>query len=68
MGSYFGAEVCKLVGIFTLSKLGNFSDKKNTSLYHDNGLVALRNINAHETDKMGKVIMNMFKKLEFNSK
>ena len=51
MGSYDGAEVCELVGMFILSKLGNIIDKKNTGLYHDNGLVVLRNMNARGIDK-----------------
>ena len=46
MGSYDGAAVCKLVGTFTLLKLGNAIGKKNTGLYCDDGLVVLRNINA----------------------
>ena len=35
MGSYDGAEVCKQVGTFILSKLGNIINKKNTGLYRD---------------------------------
>ena len=51
MDSYDGAEVCELVSTFILSKLGNIIDKKNTGLYHDNGLVVLRNMNAREEIK-----------------
>ena len=55
-GSYDGAEVCKLVGTFILSKLGNIIGKKNTSLYRDDGLVFLRNLNARGTDNTRKII------------
>ena len=51
MGNYDGARICELVGTFILSKLGNIIDKKNTGLYHDNGLVVLRNMNAREEIK-----------------
>ena len=51
MGSYDGAEVCKLVGTFNLSKLGNIIGEKNTGLYCDDGLGVLRNINAREQIK-----------------
>ena len=61
MGSYDGAEVCELVGIFILSKLGNIIGKKNTGLYRDDGLAVLRNMTARGTDKMRNIIIKMFK-------
>ena len=51
MGNYDGAKICEFAGTFILSKLGNIIDKKNTGLYHDNGLVVLRNMNAREEIK-----------------
>ena len=65
MGSYDGAEVCELVGIFILSKLGNIIGKKNTGLYRDDGLAVLRNMNARATDKMKKIIIKLFKEVGF---
>ena len=50
-----GVEVCKLVGTFILSKLGNITEEKNTGIYRNNGLVVLRNMNALETDKIRKI-------------
>ena len=64
-GSYDGAEVCELVGTFISSKLGNIIGKKNTSLYRDDGLVVLRNTNAHEIDKIRKIIIKMFRDIGF---
>ena len=55
----------KVVGTFILSKLGNIIAKKSTGLYRDNGLVALRNMNAWGTDKMRKIVMKMFKEVGF---
>ena len=65
LGICDGVEVCKLVGTFILSKLGNIIGKKNTGLYCDNGLVVLRNMNARETDKMRNIIIKMFKGVGF---
>ena len=65
MGNYDGAEICELVGTFILSKLGNTMGKKNTGLYRDDGLIVLRNMNARGTYKMRKIIIKMFKEVEF---
>ena len=40
MGSYDGAEICELVGIYILNILANKYDKNNIGLYRDDGLVA----------------------------
>ena len=65
MASYDGAEVCELVGTFTLSKLENIIGKKNTGLYRDDGLAVLRNMNARGTDKMRKIILKLFREVGF---
>ena len=39
MGSYDGAEVCELVGIFILNILAKLFGKSNVGLYRDDGLV-----------------------------
>ena len=65
MGNFDGAEVCKLVGRFILSKLGNIIGKKNAGLYRDDGLVVLRNMTARRTDKTRKIIIKMFKEVRF---
>ena len=39
MGSYDGAEVCELVGIYLLSLLANIIDKNNSGLYRLDGLI-----------------------------
>ena len=44
MGSYKGAEICKLVGIYTLSKLENINF--DIELYRDEGLILLRELNG----------------------
>ena len=41
MGSYDGAEVCELVGLFMLDKLSNIFEKNLVGLYRDDGLAVL---------------------------
>ena len=40
MGSYDGAEVCELVGLYMLHLLSNCFDQKDLGLYRDDGITA----------------------------
>ena len=46
MGSYDGAEVRELVGIYLICLLTYIIDKSNSGLYRDDGLIFLRNVNG----------------------
>ena len=54
MGSYDGAEICELAGIFILKSLADKIDKQDIGLYRDNGLMILRNANGPKTDTSSK--------------
>ena len=41
MGSYDGAEICELVGIYVLTRLATMIKKSDCGLYRDDGLVIL---------------------------
>ena len=43
MGAYEGAEVCELVGSFLLYQISNKYNKKDISLYRDDGLATFKN-------------------------
>ena len=43
MGAYDGAEVCELVGTFSLDKISVKYDKNSIGLYYDNGLWVFNN-------------------------
>ena len=61
MGSFDGAELCELIGIYIQSLLVNsieLIEKENTGLYRDDGLILLRNINSQQTDRLRKRIIN----------
>ena len=66
MGSSDGAEMCELVGLYTLSLLQERVNKKDNGLYLDDGLVILRNANGRTTDLCRKDIISIFKTLGFN--
>ena len=60
MGTYDGAEVCKLVGLFLLNNLANKFDKNSVGLYRDDGLALFKNINGHQADKIRKELHQLF--------
>ena len=52
MGSYHGAELCELIGIYIQSLLTNILSKDNMGLYRDDGLFILRKINKQQADRV----------------
>ena len=61
MGSYDGAEVCELVGLFILCGLGNTYGKECIGLYRDDGLVVFKNISGPQAERIRKDITSHFK-------
>ena len=66
MGSFDGAEICELVGLYIQSKLGKILPKSNFGLYRDDGLPLLRNFKGQETVKVRKNIIGVFKDIGFS--
>lgn len=59
MGSYDGAEICELVGLFILSKLRvRFGTK--IGLYRDDGLAAINTTSGRLADKTRKDLIRIF--------
>ena len=50
MGSYDGAEICKLVGAFLVNNLSHVIDKTSVGLYRDDGLGLLKSHSGPETE------------------
>ena len=63
MGSFDGAEICKLVGLYILDILGNKFGNEMFGLYRDDGLACLKNLNGHQSDKLRKDITMVFKEM-----
>ena len=59
MGSYDGAEICELVGIYILTRLATIIKKSNSRLHRDDGLVIIRNLNGQEIDCTSKNIIKI---------
>ena len=66
MGSYDGAEVCELAGLFMLNVLPKKFDKDNIGLYRDDGLSVFKNHNGHQNYKVRKEMIDLFKQHHLN--
>ena len=60
MGSFDGAEVCDLIGLFLLSELKQKFSALDLGLYRDDGLGAYDNLPGPETERLKKKIVQLF--------
>ena len=61
MGSYDGAEVIELIGIFSLSLIGNKYNRNNIRLQRNDGLAVFENTSGPQPEKIKKTFQKMFK-------
>ena len=66
MGSYDGAKVCEIVGMFMLVMLSKSFEKNSIGLYRDDGLSVFRNYNRHQNDRVRKGLMKLLQKYQLN--
>ena len=66
MGSFDGAEICKIIELYLLNKLSNLLDKENVGLYRDDGLAAINSCSGPVLDRTRKNIIALFKKEGLN--
>ena len=63
MGSFDGAEICELVGLYILYILSTKYGKDLNGLYRDDGLACFENISGPQADRIRKdFINNIFRK------
>ena len=62
MGSFDGAEVCELSGLFLLDNLSDKYGKNNVGIYKDDGLRLLRNASGPQSELILKDITREFKR------
>ena len=62
MGSYDGAEICELVGLFMLNKLAQRFGGDNVGLYRDDGLLLLKGTGGRQAEFARKQLHETFKK------
>ena len=60
IGSFDGAELCELVGLFFLSGLASIIGKSNVGLYRDDGLAILENTPGPDAKLVKKKIIKFF--------
>ena len=61
MGSFDGAEICELVGLYILYKLEMNFKKASIGLYRDDGLACFKNLNGSQADRIRKKFIKIFK-------
>ena len=61
MGAYDGAEVCELVGTFSLDKISEKYDKNSIDLYRDDGLSVFKNKSDTHLNIRKKILQKIFK-------
>ena len=61
MGSYDGAEVCEVVGLYILYTLGKVVGDEHVGLYRDDGLGEFPGMSNSEADRTRKKIVKVFK-------
>ena len=66
MGTFDGADVCELIGLFLVNNLSEKYGKDNVGLYRDDGLVLLRNASGPQSERTRKDITQEFKKQGLN--
>ena len=66
MGSYDGAEVCELVGLFILHQLPQLVGVKNIGHYRNDGLAMLKNISGPTSERIKKKIIKLLHQYSLN--
>ena len=61
MGSFDGAELCELVGLYILHILGQKYGKHRIGLYRDDGLACSEYTSGPQADRIRKYFINIFK-------
>ena len=65
MGSFFGAELCDLIGLYALSKLESLYDTKEIGLYRDDGLAIIQPKNNQDLENKKKKTIKIFRDIGF---
>ena len=60
MGSFDGAKICELVGLFLLNNLTQLVGSNNIGLYRDDGLAILENASGPSSKRIKKRIIKLF--------
>ena len=61
MFGFDGAEICEVIGIYILHKLGEKYEKERIGLYRDDGLACFENTSVPEAERIRKAFIKLFK-------
>ena len=61
VGSYVGAEICELLGLYILQVLGEKWEKDKIGLYRDDGFACFGTINGSQAERIRKEFISLFK-------
>ena len=64
-GSFDGAEVCELVGLFLLYQLRNIIKNGSVGVYRDDGLAVVHKYSGPQMDRLRKNVIDFFKQYGF---
>jgi hypothetical protein len=67
MGSYDGAEICELVGLFILSRLEDVIPQQHLGIYRDDGLAVVQG-SGPELERLRKRVFAIFKNMDLKVK
>ena len=68
IGTFGGAEVCLLAGLYLLDKVSKPLGSINAVLYRDDGLALIHDANSPKLDRLRKDIVTLLKNKEFRSR
>ena len=66
MGSFHGAELCELIGLFMLEKLKGTFDDGNFGIYRDDGLAVVNKLTPSQQERLVKKVRRIFKNEGFS--
>ena len=66
MSTYYGADVCELIGTFMLSLLSKHISKNHIGLYRDASLAILKNISGPEAEQLKKKLQKLIKEKDLD--
>ena len=65
MGSFFGAELCDLVGLYILNRLKSIYNTNEIGLYRDDGLAIIERKNNQSLENIKKKTIKLFSDIGF---
>ena len=66
MGSFHGAEICELVGLYLLDNIKDIIDPKHIALYRDDGLAIVNNHSNADLERVCKKLRRSIEDIGLN--